>query len=229
MIRARFIRTLVLAAWAGFFAWLVVSGAMFRYVGSRTYWVVWAGLAILGIVATADAVIALRTGRRGHIASVDVRGALWLLIPIAVVILIPEPTLGSLAASRKATGGAATTGLTPPSPSADISFQEIEYASTSSEYAAQLGLVEGYEVELVGFVDPSEDDREGTFRLTRFEAFCCAADAMPHSVVVHDDDAATYPPDSWVRVEGKLIQAEGRWVVAAGDVTEVEVPRNPYL
>ena len=38
--RRRLARGLVLACWAGFFAWLHLSGEKTRYLGPRTYWVV---------------------------------------------------------------------------------------------------------------------------------------------------------------------------------------------
>lgn len=42
------LRVFVLAAWTAFFVWLIASDEMYRYVGPRTYWVIWFGAGALG-------------------------------------------------------------------------------------------------------------------------------------------------------------------------------------
>ncbi len=72
------------------------------------------------------------------------------------------------------------------------------------------------------------------FVLFRFSITCCAADAMPLSVLVKD--APQMPDvdvDQWVRVEGVVqsMEFEGRQtgVVVAEQVTPIETPDNPFM
>lgn len=228
---ARLLRNLVVAVWASFFIWLLFSGAMYRYVGPRTYWVVWLGAIVLSIAVVADAALFLR-GPKKHtsVGSAGLWEGTFLLIPIVILLLVPQPKLGSLAASRKATGGTVTAGsLASPSPSREVSFQEIEYASQYADYAASLGLTEGYEIELTGFVAHPDGDTETAFALTRFAIFCCAADAVPHSVTVETPEAAGYANDTWLKVAGELTQRDGKWVVKANRITRVDEPEDPYI
>jgi uncharacterized membrane protein YcgQ (UPF0703/DUF1980 family) len=58
----------------------------------------------------------------------------------------------------------------------------------------------GVRVRLVGFVAPSEG-KEGSYRLTRFVIFCCAADAEALQAVVRGDRTPR-ARDQWLEVEG---------------------------
>lgn len=160
----------------------------------------------------------------------EAAGLALLLVPIVAVIAVPSPRLGSLAASRKASGeaGLSSFAAAAPAPSGDITFIEIEFASRSSEYAAEAGISEGVRVELVGFVtDPSAPG--GGLELTRFYVSCCAADALPHSVLVLPRSERRYPADTWLRVSGDLHQRGGRWVVVGSRVATQREPDDPYL
>jgi uncharacterized repeat protein (TIGR03943 family) len=212
----------MITIWAGFFVWLLVSREVYRYIGPRTQWVVVFGAIVLTLAAVAH------WFRRPHAERADgTAGLLVMLVPIVAVLVVPEPSLGSLAASRKLGGGPVV--ALRPQPVGDggqISFAEIEYASESSEYAAAIGITDGYEVRLTGFVT----DFDGTkvdFTLTRFSIFCCAADVVPHSVPV--DAAHPYPNDVWLSVQGTLEYRDGRFVVVAESIEQVHEPEDPYI
>ena len=222
----RSLRALVLAAWAAFFVWLLVSGEVDRYIGPRTQWVVWFGAVALGITALAQ-IAALRSTERRPAATPEVLGTLALLLPLVLVIAVPKPSLGSLAASRKLSF---TAGVIQPQalgPGDEISFAEIQYASESSEYATNLGIVDGLAVELTGFVTHPEGVPEGHFALTRFSIYCCAADVVPYSVVVRGEE--DFDDDTWLKVSGKLEETEDGFVLVPEELTEVEEPNDPYL
>lgn len=225
----RVLRGSVMALWAGFFVWLAVSGEVVRYLGPRTYWVVWFGAAVLGLSALFH-VLTIRSGTSGRIRASDVGGAVLLAVPLAVVLAVPQPDLGALAASRKTTGLATLSSSAPrPDPvrGGPLDFAEIHYASESEEYAAAVGATDGAEVELVGFVTHPKRAPDGTFALTRFYISCCAADAIPYSVfVVSSEDRAD---DTWLRVTGSLTHRDGDIVVEPETVAEVDKPRAPYL
>lgn len=214
----RLLRGVVLAAWGAFFVWLLVSGEVLRYIGPRTQWVV-----VFGAVALAIAALGFWLTRSENAGGA--LGVAAMLLPIVAVIVVPEPSLGSLAASRKISGGPVVSLQPQPlGPGDEVSFPEIEYASQSDEYAATNGIVEGFEVELTGFVTESE---AGDFALTRFSIFCCAADVVPHSVDV--DAADDYPSDTWLTVEGVLEERDGKLIVVATNIEEIPEPDDPYL
>jgi uncharacterized repeat protein (TIGR03943 family) len=217
----RALRGVVLAAWGAFFVWLLVSGEVLRYIGPRTQWVV-----VFGAVSLVVAAIGFWFSRKDD-ASGSALGVAVLLLPIVAVLVVPKPSLGSLAASRKISGGPVVSLQPQPlGPGDDVSFPEIEYASESQEYAATNGIVEGFEVELTGFVTHPEDGT-ADFALTRFSIFCCAADVVPHSVEIDAD--RVYPSDTWLTVDGVLEERGGTLVIVASSIEEIPEPEDPYL
>lgn len=226
------VKAFVLIAWAGFFVWLLASGEVYRYIGPRTYWVVIFGAVCLSFAALGYAWLVMRADdRRGP--KPQVVGVAILLAPIVLVALIPKPSLGSLAASRKLTGGStAALALTPTTlrPGEEISFQDLSYAAGSPEYAAGLGLSEGYEVELTGFISEAETGVPQAVALTRFSIFCCAADAVPYTIPLKlPPGTPAAAVDTWISVQGAVFQHEDTWVVEAERVEKVEPPDDPYI
>ena len=219
----------VVTAWGAFLAWFAVSDTMVRFLGPRTYWVAWFGAA--GLVSAG--VVSLMVRRDGQIRRAtrgDVAGALVMLVPIVLVLVLPTPQLGAQAASRKAVGVGALSAFVPlPEPGEEIGLQEIHYASVSQDYADSLGITDGLEVELVGFVTHPDDATAGDFGLTRFSISCCAADAVPFTVVVRSATGKTFPEDTWLKVEGALVRAGNAFVLEAVDVEPVDEPSAPYL
>ena len=230
MIGQRSVKTSVLGVWAAFFVWLLVSGRVNTYIGPRTYWVVVFGAVCL-ILATIGQLLL-------HPPEHETESRRWwlgytaLLIPIFLVFVVPEPSLGSLAASRKSAGGiVSAAAVRPPAlePGQEVSFQEISYALESEEYAAALGIAEGYEVDLTGFVSASDEFSSEVFPLTRFSIFCCAADAVPYTVSVRPPARERYALDEWLRVQGVLARAGETFVVEATTIEVVEPPDDPYI
>ena len=210
-----------LAAWSAFFWWLWVTGEMVTFIGPRTSWVV-----PFGAVVTTAAVVG--AGWRGHDEDEptlrDVGAAVVTILPILLLVLVPAPRLGASTAANRS-GGLAGGGLVPP-PGGDreVTIRDIEYASDNLDYAATLGVTEGRRVELVGFVThPKWAD---PYAVTRFEMWCCAADAIPASVGVKD--AADHPDDTWLKVEGVLVREGSRFLIDATRVRRVPVPEDPY-
>jgi len=231
--QVRAIKGAILAAWASFFVWLLASGAVYRYIGPRTRWVVWFGAFLLVATAVGQLVALKHRASEARISVSQVVGFIVLLLPLVVLFVVPRPNLGSLAASRKATGALGTApSLAAPVPTdgQEVSFAEISYASTSDDYAASMGIADGYPVELTGFVSDLSRLSRQMFSLTRFQMFCCAADVVPYSVTV--DPAATaagYEQDTWLTVTGTLVDVDGEWVVKASAIKEVDEPENPYI
>jgi uncharacterized repeat protein (TIGR03943 family) len=235
MNTSRSVRALVLALWSAFFAYLWVSDEMVRYLGPRTYWVVPFGCITLGAAAAAQLASAWRDRERGAgpwgMSRGDLMGVVALLVPIVAVIAVPSAELGALAVSRKAPGAGAASTLAAPSASErgrPPSFIDVYYANESVEYARSLGIGEGTELRLTGFVSESLGPDE--FVLTRFYVSCCAADAIPYSVtVLTGANHAGFPENSWVRVSGELGTDGDEFKLMAETLEEIEQPDSPYL
>jgi putative membrane protein len=228
---SRLLRTMVLVGWAAFFAYLYLSREMTRYLGPRTYWVVPFGAALLGIAVVAH-VPGLRSSEAAPRPSRrEVIGHVVLIAPLLAALVVPAPALGALAANKKSTGGglATVSSVVPPDPSAgrEVRFLEIHYANESQEFADAIGIVDGYEVSLVGFVGQPTATPEGAFDLTRFYVSCCAADAIPYSVMVVDGPRA--PIDTWLRVTGHLERRNSTFVLVPDAIDRIGEPKDPYL
>ncbi|HVM34816.1 MAG TPA: TIGR03943 family protein [Actinomycetota bacterium] len=234
-MRASVLRFVTLLAWCGFFVWLTISGEVFRYVGPRTRWVVVFGAVILGLASLLQALSVTSSRAAGHArltSWTEGVGIAALFAPIAVVMIIPEPTLGSEAAARKTAPGFVDSvgSFAPvPQPGRDISFPEINLASESSEYAAAVGIADGTEVRLTGFVTHPEAGPPGTFALTRFATFCCAADAVPYSVTVEAEKMSDPADDTWLTVSGTLVGKGNEFVLQPERITKIHAPQNPYI
>lgn len=227
------LKAAVLLIWAFFFVWLLVSGEVYRYIGPRTYWVVVFGAICLSAVAFANVVLVM-PGDSDRPTSRQLVGIVGAVVPIVLITLIPSPSLGSLAASRKSPGSIVSAAVVPSAADArgEVGFQEISYASESLEYAAAVGLADGYPVELSGFVSDVKDGiPDGAFPLTRFSIFCCAADALPYTVPVRPPEGAEmrYGRDTWLEVEGALYLDGATWVLEADRIEEISEPDNPYI
>jgi putative membrane protein len=224
------LRAGLLTAWAMFFIWLWVTGEMARYLGPRTYWVLQFGAIILAAAAIAH-LLALRSlPSRGRASVGEIIGVVVMLVPILAIVVVPKPELGALAAARKAAGtgvGAVGSFAPVPDPGRELSFMDIFFASESEDYAAAAGIHDGLEIDLLGFVTHPADTPRGAFELTRFHISCCAADAIPYSVVVeHDEDFAE---NTWLEVSGALERRDSGYVLVPTTVTLATEPRNPYL
>jgi uncharacterized repeat protein (TIGR03943 family) len=224
------LRAFQLFAWSAFMGWLWLSGEMVRYLGPRTYWVIVFGTITLGLAALAH-VPWLGRGPGQPIRRPDLVAASIVLAPLLIVLAVPRPDLGSLAASRKASfGGGGGPALLVPGAEHDgvVQFIDFYYANLSEEYALKSGVVEGETVRLVGFVTKVEPGRLG---LTRFYVSCCAADAVPYSAeLVVSDRAVGYEENDWLRVGGEIAKDDrGRYVVETTMIEPVPEPRDPYL
>lgn len=227
-------RSFVLFVWAAFFLWLLLSGEVYRYIGPRTYWVVIFGAVTLTVAALAHVLTGDRDADGSKPRLRDVLGLIAILLPILIVLFVPKPGLGALAASKKGAGGivSSTLALQPPQGKLDgqLSLEEIEYASQSAEYAEAVGIVEGVPVKLTGFVTHPKNAPEGTFAVARFAIFCCAADAVPYTArVVPPSGTPDYEDDQWLKVVGTLGRDENGFFVQATEVEPISEPDRPYI
>jgi uncharacterized repeat protein (TIGR03943 family) len=209
---------------------LVATGIYGRYV--RIGMGPWLAVAAAAVILL-GLVTLLRTLRHAQPLEAhdhDGRGAGdrvgWLLLaPIAALLLVAPPTLGSYGVDRGAkvdirAGGAVFAPLTPGPEPVEMTLLEFGQRAFDHDGAS----FNGAAVELTGFVAGAE---LGGFRLARYEIACCAADAAP--VVLQVVGVRTPARDRWVTVTGTFQPGGGELPeLAATNVVEVKAPRDPY-
>jgi uncharacterized repeat protein (TIGR03943 family) len=211
---------------------LSFTGTYQRYVRVEMGpWLAVAGVLVivLGLVTLLHAVRDTRpVDAHGHEHQDEDVWVGWLLLaPIAVLLLVAPPTLGSYGVDRSATvdirsGPSSFDPLVrsaEPVPMSLLEFGQraFDHGGASFNRAA---------VELTGFVAGAE---EGGFRLARYQIACCAADAAP--VVARVVGTAGDPParDQWVRVTGTFRPGGGELPeLAATSVVQIPAPDDPY-
>lgn len=213
---------------------LTLSGAYLRYVqGGMRPWLLAAGAALvaLGAVTVVRAFRALRTPGTdaGDEDEHDRPREGWLLLaPIAVLLLVAPPALGSFGVDRSApvnvrSGG----GEFKPLPRSDgpVAMSLLEYGQRA--FDADGRTLRDATVQLTGFV--ARGGNATSFRLARYQIACCAADAA--AMVVRIVGVSGRPPatDEWVTVTGRYHPARGETPeLTASTVQQVAAPEDPY-
>jgi uncharacterized repeat protein (TIGR03943 family) len=218
---------IVLAAWAGLFWFLLVSGRSGLYLSSRTAWVVPVGavaltLAAAGRAATVTAPRPEPLGRR------SAAGLALIVVPVIVVLALPPAALGSYAASRRS---ALTAGIVPSEDlsSGTLTLVDVAAGMWSPEARKQLASRAGTQVTFVGFVTRRSGSAADEFVLTRFLVSCCVADALSVQVRVVGAPPGEFAQDQWVKVTGSLYPLGTEVLVEASSVEPVRRPAQPYL
>jgi uncharacterized repeat protein (TIGR03943 family) len=210
---------------------LTIGGTYERYVkGSLGPWLIVAGIAVILLGATSLVRALRRPGRGdGHEHDHDHGiGVGWLLLaPIAALLLVAPPTLGSFGVDRAATVdvGAGAPVFRPLARGAEpLPMSLLEFAQRAADHGGRS--FHGRTVELTGFVAGAEDRG---FRLARYTIACCAADAAPVVVRVVGTVGDRAPRDQWVTVTGRFAR-EGAELpeLAATSVVEIRPPNDPY-
>ena len=204
---------------------LTVTGAYTRYVkAGMGPWLVVAGVVVI-VLGVATLVRAWRGDgdERGHEHGERVG---WLLLaPIAALLLVAPPALGSFGVDRGASvdvreGAPEFQPLDPDAGPVDMTLLEFSQRAFDHE-GSSLG---DTPVRLTGFVAGG-----GGFRLARYQIACCAADAAPLVVRVVGTEGGTPARDQWVTVTGTFRPAGGDIAeLAATSVVEIPEPADPY-
>lgn len=203
---------------------LTVTGAYTRYVQSRMGpWLVVAGVVVI-VLGVATLVRARRGGEgdeHGHSERVG-----WLLLaPIAALLLVAPPALGSYGVDRGATvdvreGAPEFRPLDPGAGPVDMTL--LEFSQRAFDHDG--GSLGATPVRLTGFVAGG-----GGFRLARYQIACCAADAAPVVVRVVGTHGGAPDRDQWVTVTGTFRSGDGETAqLAATSVVEITEPADPY-
>jgi uncharacterized repeat protein (TIGR03943 family) len=191
-------------------------------------------LVVAGAVLVALGLVVVVRALRGGVGAdhdhdhAHTPGVGWLLLaPIAALLLVAPPTLGSYGVDRAAAVDvrAGASDLPPLDPSAGpvpLSLTELSQRALDHDGES----LEGVTVQLTGFVA----DEDVPFRLARYQIACCAVDAAP--VVVRIEGTIGDPPrrDAWVTVTGRFssLGADDIPTVLATTITEISPPDDPY-
>jgi uncharacterized repeat protein (TIGR03943 family) len=209
---------------------LELQGTYSRYVRvGMGPWLLTAGVVVVAL-GVATIVRALRradqAGAEAHGHDGGDRMGWLLLAPIAALLLIAPPTLGSFGVDRGArvdirAGGQVLPPLKPES--GPVAMTLLEYGQRAFDHDG--ASFNGAAVRLTGFVAGTDPDG---FRLARYQIACCAADAVP--VVLRVVGAREVPPrDQWVTVVGGFQPGDGKVPeVAASNVVPIRAPEDPY-
>ena len=159
----------------------------------------------------------------------------WLLLaPIAVLLVVAPPALGSYTALRQMAppppAEAPRLGIGPDDPGADHQTMSLTRYTIYGR-ADDPSALEGRQVRLVGFVTPREG---GGWYVSRIRISCCAADASAVSVVV-DGPMDGLVADQWVAVVGRYapprphpVGGYDQAVIDPVSVTPVPAPADTY-
>lgn len=220
---------LALAAWAGLFWFVLLSGRISLYLGTRTNWVVPTGAVIL-TAAFLGRVASVRVADPQPISTRDATALSILILPVVILLAVPPAALGSYAVGRRSAGAAfaSTAGAAIPE-TGDLSM--VAVASALSDRATMRVLVQraGSTVSFTGFISRQSDEPATEFLLNRFVITCCVADAIDTQVRVADAPPGQFKSDQWVRVTGKIYPLGREVIVDASSVASVPRPKHPYL
>jgi len=211
---------------------LTIAGTYRRYVRvGRGPWLAIAGVAVivLGLVTLWHA------GRRtytldahGHTeGGAGVRAGWLLLTPIAALLLVAPPTLGSYGIGRGAVvdiraGAPVFDALrrgADPVPMTLLEFGQRAFEHDGASF-------NGVAVQLTGFVARVE---QRAFQLARYQIACCAADAAPVVIRVVGVYGDAPERDQWVTVTGTF-RSGGDEIpeLAATAIVQIAAPEDPY-
>jgi uncharacterized repeat protein (TIGR03943 family) len=217
-----------LAAWAGLFWTLLLSGRTALFLSSRTAWVAPLGAGLLTIAA-AGRLLSSRTTHRSRLTPKTASAAGFLVLPVVAVLVLPPATLGSFAVARRSAVGAGYVASGADISSGPVTLNDVVAAMWSPKGMEQLSRRAGSTVSFVGFVDRREGMAASEFLLTRFVVSCCVADALSVQVRVVGARPDALQEDQWVRVTGTLYPLPQEAVVKASSIESVPRPARPYL
>lgn len=209
---------------------LTVTGTYRRYVRVEMGpWLAIAGIVVV-VLGLVTLVAVLRRDRvpdaHGHEPGGDRAG--WLLLaPIAALLLVAPPTLGSYGVGRAAAvdiRAGAPVFRRLPADGPPVTMTLLEFGQRAFERSGES--FNGASLRLTGFVAGREVDG---FRLARYQIACCAADAVPVVIRVIGVHGGLPALDRWVTVTGRFESVDGDVpVLAAVTVADVAPPEEPY-
>ncbi|CAN5419557.1 TIGR03943 family protein [soil metagenome] len=205
---------------------IVVTGTYTRYVKATSLPWLLAGSVVVVVLAAAAILVDIRRGgappeQHSHRAPV-----LWLLaVPVVMLIFVNPPAIGAGAADTAAAAASTTTSRhpfppLPPGPAPEVSLPDVLIRSAQDS----AGTLDNRLITVSGFVM----HRAGRVELGRVVITCCAADATLARLPLAGPaaaEAARFPDDTWLRVEGQVSPGP---TLDIRTVTRIDAPTNTY-
>jgi uncharacterized repeat protein (TIGR03943 family) len=165
-----------------------------------------------------------------------VGGAMIVLGAVVALLIVPPATLTTAtAAQREVNASAVDASVTAAAPTGDYAAFTVRDWATLLRQGASEQFLADKTASVSGFVTPDASDPENVFYVARFVVTCCAVDAQPVGVPIHQpgwQDA--YEVDSWLEVTGgfganpSVLSAEAI-VLQPDTVTAIDEPAMPYV
>jgi len=174
----------------------------------------------------------------GHDHALTLSGALLILLPMVLGVLVPPQPLGAAALANREVnvtmqGSALPAAVRAAADKNAVDKNVLDWLNTFAGTPDPVRTFAGQPATVVGFVFRDARFAENQFMVTRFVVSCCVADANVAGMVVRWPAAATLPADQWVTVSGVLeagaLGDQPVPVLAAQRVEPVDVPQHPYL
>lgn len=221
--------TLVLAAWAALFWFLLVTGRDAFYLSTRTDWVV----PVAAVLLTSAAIGRLASARAAAPEPLR-RRELWIMalmvVPVLLVMALPPATLGAFSAgTRVGFAGAGFSASAGGVGAGELTLIDVAAAQTTPEGERDLTKRAGETVAFVGFVVRYPDTPADELMLTRYVVSCCVADATVAQVRVVNATPGAFEDNEWVEVTGTIYPLGREVIVNASAVRAVPRPERPYL
>lgn len=87
----------------------------------------------------------------------------------------------------------------------------------------------GKPVRVIGFAYQNENEATSTMRISRFVVTCCAVDARPIGLPVHQPDwQKQFAADTWLEVTGVWEMSETGLIIKPTNIQPVPQPKDPY-
>jgi uncharacterized repeat protein (TIGR03943 family) len=191
----------IFITWLNAYYWLLKGGHYQAFIQPKLWPLLI--LAMLLILAYAAAFISRFSLKLKISFQIDVwLKAATLFLPVLFLWTIYGQSLGSDAFAKRVFNPSQSV------PIQDTSFKELPARTFSENNTTLLDLIlyaeklHGRRVAVEGMVYRGANGDKNSFKLFRFAVVCCAADALPFSVMVKTATQKDLQNDTWVRVEG---------------------------
>jgi uncharacterized repeat protein (TIGR03943 family) len=154
---------------------------------------------------------------------------------VALLVLPPAALTASTATQREVNTSAVDASVTAAAPTGDTASFSVRDWATLLRQGASEQFLAGRTATVSGFVTPDATDPENVFYVARFVVTCCAVDAQPVGVPIHQPDwASTYSEGEWLEVTGGFgtnpsVTSAEAVVLEPDSVTPIDEPAMPYV
>ncbi|NQX28445.1 TIGR03943 family protein [Microbacteriaceae bacterium VKM Ac-2854] len=218
--------------------WLGATGRLGLYIHPR-YFVFTMVLALIAAVILIAA-FAVLPDEHEHDQKRSVwpavGGAAIVLGSVAALLVVPPATLTTAtAAQREVNTSAVDASVAAAAPTGDYADFTVRDWATLLRQGASEQFLADKTAAVSGFVTPDARDPDNVFYVARFVVTCCAVDAQPVGVPIHQPGwQDVYAVDSWLEVSGGFgsnpsVLSTEPIVLVPDTVTAIDEPAMPYV